>query len=93
MKIQKLNRRQERQALYLLRFDFTLKHVPGTKMERTDGLSERLGQKVRIEKNNNNQVFIKNYWICNLSEVIIEELEVDILEKIKIARSKNKEIV
>ena len=93
MKIQKLNRRQERQALYLLRFDFTLKHVPGTKMERTDGLSRRLGQKVRIEKNNNNQVFIKNYWICNLSEVIIEELEVDILEKIKIARSKNKEIV
>ena len=77
----------------MLRFDFTLKHVPGTKMERTDGLSRRLGQKVRIEKNNNNQVFIKNYWICNLSEVIIEELEVDILEKIKIARSKNKEIV
>ena len=70
-----------------------MKHVPGTKMERTDGLSRRLGQKVRIEKNNNNQVFIKNYWICNLSEVIIEELEVDILEKIKIARSKNKEIV
>jgi len=38
-------------------------------------------------------VFIKNYWLHNLSEVVIEGLEVDILEKIKIARSKNKEVV
>ena len=36
---------------------------------------------------------IKNYWICNLSEVVIEGFEVDILEKIKIARSKNEEVV
>jgi len=38
-------------------------------------------------------VFIKNYWLHNLSEVVIEGLEVGILEKIKIARSKNKEVV
>ena len=38
-------------------------------------------------------MFIKNYWLHNLSEVVIEGLEVDILEKIKIARSKNKEVV
>ena len=46
-----------------------------------------------VENNNENQVFIKDYWICNLLEVVIEGLEVDILEKIKIARSKNKEVV
>ena len=39
MKAQKLNRRQARWALYLSRFDFTLKHVPGTKMEKADRLS------------------------------------------------------
>ena len=39
MKAQNLNRRQARWALYLSRFDFTLKHVPGTKMEKADRLS------------------------------------------------------
>ena len=32
MKAQKLNRRQARWALYLSRFDFMLKHVPGSKI-------------------------------------------------------------
>jgi len=39
MKVQKLNRRQARWALYLSQFDFTLKHVLGTKMGKADGLS------------------------------------------------------
>jgi len=39
MKAQKLNQRQARWALYLSRFDFTLKHVPGIKMGKADGLS------------------------------------------------------
>ena len=42
MKVQKLNRRQVRWTLYLSRFDFMLKHVPGTRMEKTDRLSKRL---------------------------------------------------
>ena len=40
MKVQKLNQRQACWALYLSRFDFILKHVPGTKMRKTDGLSK-----------------------------------------------------
>ena len=39
MKMQKLNKRQARWALYLSIFDFTLKHVPETKMEKANGLS------------------------------------------------------
>ena len=39
MKVQKLNQRQAQWALYLSRFDFTLKHITGTKMEKVDGLS------------------------------------------------------
>ena len=42
MKVQKLNRRQAYWTFYLSRFNFTLKHVPGTKMRKTDGLSKRL---------------------------------------------------
>ena len=39
-------------------FDFTLKHVPGIKIGKVDGLSN---WKVSIEKDNDNQVFIKDY--------------------------------
>jgi len=42
-----------------------------------------------LKNDNNNQTLIKEQWICNLAEVIIERFEVDILEKIKIARSKD----
>ena len=60
MKAQKLNRKQARWALYLSRFDFMLKHVPGMKMGKANGLSRRLDWKVGVEKDNENQVFIKN---------------------------------
>ena len=38
-------------------------------------------------------VFIKDDWLHNLYEVVIDGPEVDIVEKIKKARSKNKEVV
>ena len=90
IKAQKLNRKQACLALYLSRFDFTLKHVPGTKIGKADGLSRRLNQKVRVEKNNENQILIKEQWIYSLAEVVIEGPEVEILE---IARGKDKEVV
>ena len=90
MKVQKLNKRQVRWALYLSRFDFTLKHVLETKMGKADRLSKRLDWKVGVKNDNDNQIFIKDYWIHSLSEVVIEGSEIDILEKIKIARSKDK---
>ena len=52
IKTQKLNQRQAHWTLYLSRFDFTLKHVPETKMGKVDGLSRKLDQKVGIEKDN-----------------------------------------
>ena len=64
-----------------------------TKMRKANRLSKRLDWKVGVEKDNEKQIFFKDYWIYSLSEVIIEEPEVDILEKIKITRSKNEEIV
>jgi len=40
-----------------------------------------------------NQIFIKDCWLYNLLEVVIEEPKVDIIEKIKRARSKDEEVV
>jgi len=83
MKAQKLNRRQARCALYLSQFDFTLKHVAGSKMEKANRLSRRVDWNVRIDKDNENQIIIKNHWIRNMYEVVVEGLKVDLLEKNK----------
>jgi len=77
----------------LSRFDFILKHVPGAMMGKADGLSRRLDWKVGVDRDNENQVIIKDYWICNLQEVVIEGPEVELLEKIKKATSKDEDIV
>ena len=45
------------------------------------------------KKNNKNQVFIKDCWLCNLYKVIIDGPDVDIVEKIKKTRDKDKKIV
>ena len=63
------------------------------RMEKADGLSRRPDWKVSVDRDNENQVFIKDNWICSLQEVVIEGLEVEILEKIKKARSKDEEVV
>ena len=52
-------------------------------MGKANRLSRKLDWKVGVEKDNENQVFIKNHWICSLQEIVIEGLEVDIVEKIK----------
>ena len=93
MKIQKLNQRQAYWTLYLLRFDFTLKHVPETKIGKADRLSRRPDWKVGVENNNNNQTLIKEQQIHNLVEVVIEGPKVEIVKKIKKARNKDEEVV
>ena len=75
------------------RFDFTLRHVPKAKMGKVDELSRRLDWRVGVDRDNKNQVVIKDNWIHSLQEVVIEGPEVEILEKIKRARGKDKDIV
>ena len=60
---------------------------------KADGLSRRPDWKVGVDKDNENQVIIKDNWIHSLQEVVIEGPEVDIIEKIKKARSRNKDVV
>jgi len=57
--------------------------VAGTKMGKVDELSRRVDWKIGVEKNNENQVFIKDNWIHSMQEVLIEGPEVELLEKIK----------
>ena len=75
------------------RFDFTLKHVPGTRIRKVDGLSKRPDWKIRVDKDNENQVVVKDNWLHRLEEVVIDGLEIDIVEKMKKARGKDKEVV
>ena len=93
MKAQKLNRRQARWALYLSWFNFTLKYVPGSKMGKADGLSQRVDWKVGVDRDNDNQVLIKDNWIRSMYEVVIEGPEVDLVEKIKKARSRDEDVI
>ena len=46
-------------------------------MGKADGLSRRLDWKVGIDRDNENQVFIKDNWIHHMQEVIVEGPEVD----------------
>jgi len=40
-----------------------------------------------------NQILIKKEWVLCLVEILVDRLEVDIVEKIKKARSKDKKVV
>ena len=95
MKAQKLNRRQARQALYLSRFDFTLKHIPGSKMGKADSLSKRIDWKVGVERNNENETLVKPKQLevrrTETVEIIIEE--VDLLEKVKQSKVKDEKVI
>jgi len=95
IKVQKLNRRQTRWALYLSRFNFTLKHVPGSKMGKADSLSRRPDWEVGVERNNEDETLVKPEWLevrrTERVEIIVEE--VDLLEKVRKLKVKDDEVV
>ena len=94
MKAQKLNRRQARWSLYLSRFDFTLKHVAGKSMRRADSLSRRVDWAERVERDNENQVMLKEEWLeVRAMEQLIEGPEEEIVKRIKEARDKDEEVI
>ncbi len=50
-------------------------------MEKANKLSRKLDWKVGVEKDNGNQILIKEQYIYSLAEVVIEGSKVEILEK------------
>jgi len=95
MKVQKLNRRQARWALYLSRFNFTLKHILGSKMEKADSLSKRPDWEVGVERDNEDKILVKPEWLevrrTERVEVIVEG--VDLLEKVRKLKVKDDKVV
>jgi len=95
MKAQKLNRRQARWALYLSRFNFTLKYVPGSKMGKADSLSRRPDWEVGVERDNENETLVKPEWLearkTERVEIIVKG--VDLLEKVRKSKVKDDEVV
>jgi len=90
-----LNKSQARWALYLSRFDFTLKHVPGNRMEKADSLSRRLDWKIKVKRDNEDKTLVKLEWLevrkMEKVEVIVEG--VDLLEKVKQSKVKDDEVI
>ena len=66
MSSQNLNHRQARWALYLSRFNFTLKHIPGSKMGKADGLSRRSNWEKRVEGDNKERMLLKPEWVRSI---------------------------
>ena len=62
-------------------------------MGKADELSRRADWKVGVDKDNDNQIFIKDNWIRSMYEVVVEGPEVDLLEKIKKAISKDEDVI
>ena len=62
-------------------------------MRKADKLSRKPDLKVEIENNNENQKLIKEKQIREIIEVVVKGLEIMLVEKIKRAREKDKEVV
>ena len=78
-----------------MRFNFTLKHVPGSKIGKADSLSKRLDWEVGVERDNEDETLVKPKWLearrTERIEVIVEG--VDLLEKVRKSKVKDNEVV
>ena len=80
--------------MYLSRFDFALKHIAGKSMERVDSLSRRVDWAEGVERDNENQVMLKEEWLeIRAMEQLVEGSGEEIVKKIKKARDKNEKVI
>ena len=92
MKVQKLNRRQARWVLYLSRFNFILKHIPGSKMGKVDSLSRRPDWEVGVERDNKNKTLVKPEWL-EVRRIERVEVIMEGVEKVRKSKVKDDEVV
>jgi len=81
--------------LYLSRFNFVLKHIPGAKMGKADSLSRRPDWEIGVERDNEDETLVKKEWLENKRiekvEVIVEG--VDLLERVRKSKVKDNKVV
>ena len=76
------------------RFDFALKYIAGKSIGKADNLSTRVDWAERVEKDNENQIMLKEEWIeIRVMEQLLKEPEQEIVKKIKKARDKDEEVI
>ena len=72
-----------------------LKHVPGSKIGKTDSLSRRLDWEIGVERNNKDKMLVKQEWLevrkMEKVKVIVEGI--DLLEKVRQLKVKNDKVV
>ena len=66
MSSQNLNHRQACWALYLSRFNFVLRYIPGSKMGKADGLSIRSNWEKEVEGDNEERTLLKLEWVRSI---------------------------
>ena len=63
-------------------------------MEKADSLSRKVDWAERVERDNENQVILKEKWLkVRVMEQLIEEPEEEIVRKIKKAKDKDEEVI
>ena len=81
--------------MYLSRFNFTLKHVPGSKIEKADSLSRRPDWEIGVEKDNEDKILVKPEWLevrkTEAVEIIVDGI--DLLEEVRKSKVKDDKVV
>ena len=68
--------------------------MAGKSMERVDSLSRRVDWAKGVERDNENQVMLKEEWLeVKVMEQLVEEPEEEIVKRIKEARDKDEEVI
>ena len=63
-------------------------------MERTDSLSRRVNWAEGVEKDNENQIMLKEEWLeVRAMKQLVEGLEQEIIRKIKEVRDKDEKVI
>ena len=76
------------------RFYFALKHVADKSMGRADSLSRRVDWAEGVERDNKNQVMLKEEWLeIRVMEQLVEGPEKEIVKRVKEARDKDEEVI
>ena len=72
-----------------------LKHVPESKIEKTDSLSRRPNWEIEVDKNNKNKILVKPKWLIvkrtEKIEIIVKE--VNLLEKVRWSKMKDNKVI
>jgi len=71
-----------------------LKHVAGKSIGRVNSLSRRVDWAEGVERDNKNQVMLKEEWLeVRVIEQLVEGPEKEIVKRIKEARDKDEEVI